>query len=162
MDILSNIIYVPIFILSIFFFNMASSTFNRCDLKKTSNFLSFAGYISISILSLVVLSTFRKSGTDTEAYADIFRTVKNIGIGATYPEKGWVIFNYLMPSYECVLFVSALVFLGFSALAIYLNVKEERTLAWVIVILVFFQIYNNIMRQMIACAILLFGYYFVK
>lgn len=142
-DIISLILYIIVFVHSIFFYSKYSK-------EKKVIFLFF------SILIVSLLSTFRKSGTDYSNYNNIYDSISKMDsteFFSNYIEFGWRILNLLSFNYNMVLFISSFMFLSFSALSINFFTKNYKTIAWSILLLVFYGVFINIMRQMLAVSI---------
>lgn len=147
----SFLIYVASFALSIFCYNFSK----RCT-KRTRVF-----FIALAIVIPALMSAFRTSGTDLHAYISIYERIHAGTLDASY-EPLWVLLNAIAPTREIWLFLSSVVFLTVSHLAIRRHGLKNCTLAYTIVLLVFFSVFFNIMRQMLAVAIIFYGYYYLE
>ena len=150
-NIISLLVYMLSFGLSYGAYHIAQKNMHR---KKNI-------YLFVAIIIPVVLLTFRRCGTDFHTYIQYYYGIKiykfSYGI-----EPLWTILNLFSPSERGMLFLSGFCFMIFSAIAIEINLKEEKRLAWKILLLVFLSFFINIMRQMIACSIVLIAYAFYK
>lgn len=142
----SLIIYIDTFLLSLCFYWKATR-----DRK---------GNVVFRLLALLVpsvMAAFRTSGADYKTYIEYFNTIKEIGFGINR-EPLWVLLNILSPDKYVMLFAVSMLFLVFSDFAIQEQLKEHKDIAWMIVLLVFYSTFMNIMRQMIATAIIMWAY----
>ncbi len=142
-DLASLFLYIIIFAYSIFLYNKYSK-------ERNVIFLIF------SILIVALLATFRKSGTDYYNYEHIYESISKLDVSeffSYYIELGWRFINYISPNYYFVLFISSFIFLSFSAASINYFVKKYKLVSWIILLLVFYGVFINIMRQMLAVSI---------
>lgn len=119
-------------------------------LTKNKFLRGFFSLLAVGIPS--VTAAFRECGIDFVAYESMYRHIR-AGTGYETIEPLWYQLNRIMPSYEWLLFASAFIFLGMSYFAICLFLKEDRWLAWFIVLTVCYSTFYNGMRQMIAVSI---------
>lgn len=150
-NITSLMIYICNFITSYYAYSMA---------QKTTRYKKKI-WIGIAIIIPVLLLTFRNCGTDFDTYIQYYYGIKTLKFNYG-TEPLWIILNLISPSERVMLFVSGFCFMSFSAVAIEINLKEEKQLAWKILLLVFLSFFINIMRQMIACSIVLIAYAFYR
>lgn len=125
------------------------------EYKKQFNKTS--GLIAILIPSL--LAAFRQSGIDYKSYLSIYN---HFSRGFVYDiEIGWRWLNQISSSYEMLLFISALVFFGISFVAICKFVDKRRWVAWLSFIILCMPTFFNVMRQMVAVAVVFLGFAFL-
>lgn len=142
----SLIIYMDTFLLSLCFYWKAMRSHN--------------GNVVFRLLALLVpsvMAMFRTSGADYKTYIQYYETIQEIGFGINR-EPLWVLLNIISPSKYVMLFGASMLFLLFSDFAIQEQLKENQDIAWMIVLLVFYSTFMNIMRQMIAVAIVVWAY----
>ena len=144
----SFLIYVICFAISIFCYGFSE----RCT-KRTRAF-----FFVLAIVIPAFMSAFRTSGTDLHAYISIYERIHANNLDRAY-EPLWMLLNFISPTREIWLFLSSVVFLAVSHAAIRRHGFKNSTLAWAIVILSFFSVFFNIMRQMIAVALIFYGYH---
>lgn len=109
-------------------------------------------FSALAVIVPSITAAFRESGIDYKSYMSMYRSIRS-GQGYESIEPLWYLLNKIMPTYEWVLFISAVIFLGMAYYAMCKFVKEKRTLAWFIVLTVCYGTFYNGMRQMIAVSI---------
>lgn len=119
--------------------------------------------LAIAVCIPCVTAAFRTSGTDLKSYFQYYDTIKSVNFKSGC-EPLWVVVNLLSPNKRCMLFITAMLFLSFCMGSVNCFVKKSKSMAWSIVLLVFYSTFLNIMRQMIAVAIVayFFKYLFEK
>lgn len=121
-----------------------------CACVSLSKNRSFRGLFSVlAVIVPSIAAAFREAGIDYEGYKSMYHSIR-LNEGYDTIEPLWYYLNKIMPSFEWVLFVSAVIFLGVAYYAICKFTKERRTLAWFIVLAVCYSTFYNGMRQMIA------------
>ena len=146
----SVIIYAVTFTVSTFFMWLSE--------HKTRSRKFFA-LMAITVPSVV--AAYRESGVDYLTYKEIYYYIHGGGKG--YTEWGWNLLNKISPTHWVLLFVSAFIFLLVIYKAIKFFIKENKTLAWFIVLIVPYSSFYNGMRQMLASAFVFLALaYFMK
>lgn len=107
-----------------------------------------------------ITATFRESGIDYPSYRSMYRWIH--GSGADYIEPFWILLNKISFSYEFCLFLAALLFCITACTAICRLVRKDRWLAWFIFLVVCYNAFLNIMRQMLAVSIVFLGFSYLK
>ena len=112
----------------------------------------------LAIVIPSITATYRESGIDLNTYKIIYN---HLHAGNDYNiELSWKLLNQLSPSFELLLFVTTIIFLGTAYIAICNFIKKDRTLAWFIFLMVCYSAFFNIMRQMIAVTVVFAGFAF--
>lgn len=147
----SFLIYASSFSLSTLFVYLWESPKARKIWKKAS--------LVLAVVVLALLSAFRESGVDYVTYKSIYLVIQQRGDYVI--EAGWIWLNRLMPSYEMLLFVSAVIFFGVSLIVICRFLQKNRCLAWFAFLITCHGIFFNGMRQMIAVAFVMLGVFYL-
>jgi len=152
--VLSMFIYFATFLSSILIYRYSLA----CK-KKTNKRV----FLFIAVCIPCITAALRTSGADLKTYFEYYDIIKEINFKSGR-EPLWVIVNWLSPTKHWMLFFTSMIFLCFSMGSIEYFVKKSKSMAWSIVLLVFYSTFLNIMRQMIAVAIItyFFKYLFKK
>ncbi len=145
----SIFIYILTFVASSFFFS--------CAQKKKRRKWRYRFLLLIALCIPAIVAAYRTAGTDLRTYLSYYDDIK-VRKFASGREFLWVILNLISPNKQFMLFLTAFIFLYCSYKSITIFVKENRTMAWVILLLVFYSTFLNIMRQMIAISIIAIGF----
>ena len=165
---ISILIYFVVFSSTIIYYHFyEKSKRYRKENVKVSRIIEKIIVLLPCILIPSIAFSFRKSGTDLAAYESLYLNYKLYSLLDCFSvfstEKGWIILNYISPSFNFALFLSSFIFLTNMVVCIELALNKYKSLSWTIVLLVFYCIFMNIMRQMIAVSYCtLFTVLFVK
>ena len=114
----------------------------------------------IAVLVPSITAAFRQAGIDYFTYQEIFGWIKNGD--ANYLEPFWLLLNKISFSYECCLFLAAVIFYGVSCVAICRYLSRDRWIAWFIFLVITQGIFYNGMRQMLAVSIAFLGFSYLQ
>lgn len=141
----------------IYFFSAAISVLLiKSSEKHKSKLLAALG-----VLVPVIVATFRQSGVDFEHYREIYHYIH---AGNAYPiEFSWSLMNRIAPTYEVLLFITALIFFSASYFAIRKFDSPNRWISWLIILSISTGMLYNVTRQAMAVSVVFLGIaYFYK
>lgn len=124
-------------------------------------------YVWLMFLMLVFISGFRAFtvGTDTQSYVRLYNTISYIDLINNRFQIGFMIYlkllSYISKAPEFLVFVSSCICIGSVCFFVYKKSKDPMISLFLYITLGFYFSQMNIMRQDLALAVTLIGFYFL-